>query len=309
MQAHHRQGSVAKRVRRALGLREPAGDAARAEHLEAVNQDDPTPEAFEVERFRRIQPERRLPGGSKLTDHLELPVADEGVTPEDDLEQDRLQPGLVHALHILAAGTRFLQEGLVDEATRKRIFDPFFTTKPTGTGLGLSVVHGIIRSHKGGVKIESEPGKGTSFAILLPAVLHPAEAREPDLPASDWSSMGTILVVDDEDFVREFAADVLQVLGFSVLMASNGVEAVELFRERSKDIDCVLLDFKMPLMDGKETFAELRRIQPDVRVILCSGLLEHESTKQLKSQGLAAFIQKPYKVEELRETLRKTLAN
>lgn len=197
----------------------------------------------------------------------------------------------------------------MDDATRERIFDPFFTTKPTGTGLGLSAVHGIIRGHGGALRIESEPGKGSSFTILLPAVLRAAEAPEPDQPAGEWRGKGTILIVDDEDLIREFAAGALNLLGFSVLRASNGVEAVELFRERSQEIDCVLLDFKMPQMGGKEAFAEFRRIQPDARVILCSGLLEQESTEQLKSQGLAAFIQKPYSIDELRETLRKTLGD
>ena len=196
--------------------------------------------------------------------------------------------------------------GGMDDETKARVFDPFFTTKLTGRGLGLAVVQGIVRGHQGAIVVESELGKGTTFKVLLPALDHaaaPVAARAEE--ENDWQGAGTVLLVDDEEMVRNVVAHMLELLGFSVLTASDGAEAVELFRERHDEIACVLLDLTMPRMDGEETFRELRRISDDVRVILSSGYGEQVSTERFGATGLAGFLQKPYEVARLKEKLRE----
>jgi PAS domain S-box-containing protein len=192
----------------------------------------------------------------------------------------------------------------MDRETRARIFDPFFTTKFTGRGLGMAVVQGIVRGHKGAILVLSEPGKGSRFTVLLPAGPRPAERAEPVAGRERFKGEGTILLVDDEEDVRAVGTEMLAELGFTVVTADDGREAVERFRA-TPGLRCVILDMTMPRMDGEETFRELKALDPELKVILSSGYSEDEVTQKFAGKGLAGFIRKPYTLSLLREVLEK----
>jgi PAS domain S-box-containing protein len=190
----------------------------------------------------------------------------------------------------------------MNKETLTKLFDPFFTTKFTGRGLGMAAVLGIVRGHKGAVKVYSEPGKGSSFKILLPASGKPADIFNLDAQNDHWKGSGTVLLVDDEETIRGMGAEMLKLLGFSVVTANDGREAVEVYKA-STDISFVILDLTMPHMDGEQCFRELRKLNPDVKVIMSSGFSEMEVTQKFVGKGLAGFIQKPYKFSALRESI------
>jgi PAS domain S-box-containing protein len=195
----------------------------------------------------------------------------------------------------------------MDAETIQKIFDPFFTTKFTGRGLGLSAALGIVRGHKGVLGIQSEVGKGSTFKILFPSNDPAADgfaARSKDeAEGQDWRGSGTILLADDEETVRAVGKQMLERLGFSVLTAPEGREALKVFREHADEIVCVLLDLTMPHMDGEEAFLEMRRLRPGAAVILCSGYDEQDATRRFAGKGLAGFLQKPFDLAALREKL------
>ena len=201
----------------------------------------------------------------------------------------------------------------MDAETIEKIFDPFFTTKFTGRGLGMSAVLGIVRGHHGAIKIHSELGRGTTFKVLFPAGELPAGGdaiQERDADAAEaWRGRGTVLIADDEESIRAVGKQALCSMGFSVLTAADGREAIEIFGARADEIVCVLLDLTMPHMDGEQAFGELRRIRPDIQVILCSGYNEQDATQHFVGKGLAGFIQKPYDLSALRGKLMEVLTD
>jgi two-component system cell cycle sensor histidine kinase/response regulator CckA len=192
--------------------------------------------------------------------------------------------------------------------TLSRIFDPFFSTKFAGRGLGLAAVMGIVRSHRGLIRIRTERGTGTAFRILFPPVLGTATPGEkPSAERSDWRGSGTILVVEDEEGVREVAERMLQDIGFQTLGAEDGREALDIMERVGDTVTAVLLDLSMPRMGGAETLRRLRAMRPELPILMMSGYTEEDVTPQFGKVGPGAtgFIQKPFMAEELIAVLRR----
>jgi len=217
-----------------------------------------------------------------------------------------LPPGLYVFLEVADTG-----DGMTPEV-RARMFDPFFTTKFTGRGLGLPAVLGIVRGHRGAIKIATAPDRGTTIRVLFPAAAAPAAATPPPPATGTTPALpapgGTVLVVDDEDIVRVVVTRMLQRLGYRPLTARDGYEALEAFRANREDIVAVLLDLTMPRMDGEEACRELRRVDPQVPIVIASGYSEQEVAERFATHRISGFIQKPYRLETLAARLRAALA-
>ena len=212
------------------------------------------------------------------------------------------QPGPCVFLEVVDNGSG------MDGATTDRIFDPFFSTKFTGRGLGLAAVLGIVRGHKGALRVQSEPGQGTTFTVYFPLAPDRTEPVPENAPAcSGWAGKGAVLLVDDEAQVRHAVSRMLERLGFQVFAVGDGQEALEVFRRNRDAIRCVLLDLTMPRMDGERTFHELRALDANVRVIVSSGYSEQEVASRFGGQGMSGFICKPYKMDRLAAALKAVL--
>jgi len=174
-------------------------------------------------------------------------------------------------------------------------------------GLGLAAVMGIVRGHKAALRVESAPGKGSSFKVLFPA----SQGKPARLQRSEQRKFlvghGTILVIDDEESVRQAATTALENYGYKVVVADNGKEGIELFQKLNSEISLVLLDMTMPVMSGEEALVRLQKIRPAVPVVLSSGYNEAEATRSFTGKGLAGFVQKPYTAAQLAEEVQNAL--
>jgi CheY-like chemotaxis protein len=206
-----------------------------------------------------------------------------------------LGPGRYAELEIADNGTG------IPESIRSRIFEPFFTTREQGegSGLGLASVFAAVKQHDGSVSVSSTPGRGTVFTILLP--LSEEQTVQDEETAENYRTQdgNRVLLVDDEPAVRMAAAGMLKAMNFTILEAENGLQGLEAYRENGKGISLVLLDMTMPEMNGMDCFRELKALEPGVKIILSSGYVMDDDVAQMRSEGLAGFIKKPYSFAEL----------
>ena len=232
-----------------------------------------------------------MPGGGQLKITTEPVTLDEAFCRE----REWMSPGKYLLLSVSDTGVGISPENL------ERIFDPFFTTKAQGkgTGLGLSMVFGIVKNHGGCVEVQSEAGAGTVFRVYLPKSPEGARkekaAMDPTLPRG----RGRILLVDDQEPVREVAKDMLEALGYEVITAADGLEGISRYRDLWREIDLVILDMVMPNMPGGDCFRRMKEINPKARVVLSSGYSMDGAIQDVMNEGILAFIQKPYRLEEL----------
>jgi len=213
----------------------------------------------------------------------------------------KLEPGGFIELEVRDSGCGISQEDL------QRIFEPFFTTKEKGegTGLGLSTVYGTVQQHNGAIDVYSEVDKGTVFKILFPTSGREGFVSKKDFDVPHGS--GRILIVDDEEIMRFTAQEILEKYGYTVLLAENGKEAVELFAKEKARIDLVLLDMIMPVMNGRDCFKQLKTIDPEVKVVLSSGFSREDDFQEMMRDGLLGFIRKPYLTSALCRTIHDAL--
>ena len=197
----------------------------------------------------------------------------------------------------------------MDKETVSRIYEPFFTTKELGegTGLGLSSVYGYVKNHNGCIRVQSEPGRGACFRILLPRTRARAAAAE-TLPAPEVvSGVGHILLVDDEEIIRNFAARALGRMGYDVTLRNDGASAVEFFRDHHEDIDLVILDMAMPRMDGRDAFSRLKDIDPNVGVLLATGMASEGLADDMLAAGVLGFLAKPFRSAQLSQAVAQAM--
>ena len=208
--------------------------------------------------------------------------------------------------HNLAPGNYILLEirdsgcGIENDKI-KQIFDPFFTTKFTGRGLGLAAVSGIIRSHNAGLIVESVISKGTTFKIYFPVsgeTADPNKQVERKRPLFANKNL-TVLIADDEKYIRDLTTKMLNISGYRVHLARNGREAIDVFRKNSQEISCILMDLTMPELDGKEALAEIRKIDPEIPIIITSGYCERDIVSKFSDEKISGFLQKPYSLEDI----------
>ena len=224
---------------------------------------------------------------------------------EEAVPGQELEPGRYVKLEVSDTGC-----GMTEE-TLSKIFDPFFTTKFTGRGLGLAALQGIVRGHRGGVRIFSQPGEGTVFTLYFPAQEEAAFAVAKEAPSKVDSvdlEDTCVLLVDDEESLRELMSMALEEAGCRVLQGMDGEEGVERFRRHADEVDIVVLDLTMPRLSGEEAFHRMAAIRPDVCVVISSGYTQEDVASQFTGYLLGGFIEKPFTPSELIEKIRGVLA-
>ena len=238
-----------------------------------------------------------MPGGGTLTTRTENVIID----------QDQYSPYFVRAGRYIKITIEDTGVG-IDEKIQQRIFDPFFTTKEMGrgTGLGLASVYGIVKNHEGFINVYSKKGQGARFEINLPAsgklVPNKVKSREEFVKGKE-----TVLLVDDEDMIIDVAQRMLEKLGYKVFTARDGKEAVEVFRKHKEEIDVIVLDMIMPKMSGGEAFDQIKKIAPEMKVLLSSGYSINGQASEILNRGCNGFIQKPFNLQNLSKSLRTIL--
>ena len=238
-----------------------------------------------------------MPGGGDLYVQTENIIIDENYS-----KPYKVKPGKYIKISVTDTGVG------MDKATRQRIFDPFFTTREMGrgTGLGLASVYGIIKNHDGFINIYSEKGEGTTFNIYLPAS-EKEVVKEKKMHKEVLRGTETVLFVDDEDMIIDVGQDILKLLGYGVLPASGGEEAIEVYKKNHDKIDMVILDMIMPDMGGGETYDRLKEINPDIKVLLSSGYSINGQATEILERGCDGFIQKPFSIMDLSQKIREIL--
>jgi len=238
-----------------------------------------------------------MPGGGDLFIQTENVVIEESYA-----RQYQVEPGKYVKISVIDTGVG------MDEATQQRIFDPFFTTRGMGrgTGLGLASAYGIIKNHSGFIEVYSEVDEGATFSIVLPASKK-AAVKEKNLHEEVIKGTETVLLVDDEDIIIEIAQQILETLGYKVLLARGGKEAIDVYTENREEIDFVILDMIMPDMGGGDTFDNLRRINPDLKVLLSSGYSIDGQATEILERGCNGFLQKPFNMWDLSKKIREIL--
>jgi CheY-like chemotaxis protein len=246
-----------------------------------------------------------LNAGDAMTNSGTLTISEFSVSPEF------MKKRFVEARELTYIGICIADTGTgMDEALIAKIFDPFFSTKERGkgTGLGLAIVHGIVKNHNGFIDVDSTQGMGTSISLFFPAVAHQPIAQHQVLLHDEERRSGTVLLVDDEKLLREMLTDYLTALGYDVHTSTNGTEGLEHYRMYSDTIDVVITDLGMPEMGGEELYRELRKIDPDVKVVVSSGYLDGTTKNELLAMGIKDVLTKPFKIQDINAAIRAVLA-
>jgi two-component system cell cycle sensor histidine kinase/response regulator CckA len=239
-----------------------------------------------------------MPGGGKLL--IETYIKSDA----SDLITSAEEPARQVVIKIADTGSG------ISESVKEHIFEPFFTTKELGkgTGMGLAMVYGVVKNHAGTISVETSPGKGTAFTVSFPAVRPTISSKQ-----SAWSApapgKGTILIVDDEEYIRSILQTLLEKLGYRVISAVNGKEALEVYAHHQEIIDLVILDLIMPVMNGKEAFDRLRQMNEKVKVLISSGHSTGEDAGFPLQQGLHGFIQKPFTMNSISDKVQSLLSS